>query len=87
MTITQLREKAVDLKEITVNHMKEEVTFTKLDFCLIGAICLLAGICIGLLAAPVTHGINVLSHNTNNGSGNGSKNGNQYYDQAAGNDV
>ena len=73
---TQLREKAAEWKEITVNHMRDEVTFTKLDFCLTGAICFLAGICIGLLTAPLTHGVNVLSHNVNNGSGNGSKNGN-----------
>lgn len=75
MTTAQLKEKAADLKEITMNHIWDEVTFTKLDFCLIGAICFLAGICIGLLTAPLTHGVNVLSHNTNNGSGNGSKNG------------
>lgn len=81
MTTTQLKEKAADLKEITVNHMRGEITFTKLDFCLIGAICFLAGICIGLLTAPLTHGVNVLSHNTNNGSGNGSKNGNNYSNQ------
>ena len=73
---TQLREKAAEWKEITVNHMRDEVTFTKLDFCLTGAICFLAGICIGLLTAPLTHGVNVLSHNVYNGSGNGSKNGN-----------
>lgn len=74
--MTQLKEKATELKELTMNHMWDEVTFTKLDFCLIGAVCFLAGICIGLLTAPLTHGVNVLSNNTNNGSGNGSKNGN-----------
>lgn len=68
MTLTEWKEKAMD----TVSG---ELTLTKLDFCLIGAICFLAGICIGLLAAPLTSGITVLSHNTNNGSGNGSKNG------------
>ena len=67
MTLTEWKEKAMD----TVSG---ELTLTKLDFCLIGAICFLAGICIGLL----TSGITVLSHNTNNGSGNGSKNGNNY---------
>lgn len=71
MTPTEWKEKAMD----TVSG---ELTLTKLDFCLIGAICFLAGICIGLLTAPLTSGITVLSHNTNNGSGNGSKNGNNY---------
>ena len=88
---TQLRERAADLKEVTAGFMKSEVTFTKLDFCLIGAICFLAGICIGLLTAPLTHGVTVLSHNVNNGSGNGSKNGNnhgsQYPDQKDGGNV
>lgn len=68
MTPTEWKEKAMD----TVNG---KLTLTKLDFCLIGAICFLAGICIGLLAAPLTRGITVLSHNVNNGSENGSKNG------------
>lgn len=76
MTTTQLKERAADLRETTASLMKSEITFTKLDFCLIGAVCFLAGICIGLLTAPLTHGVNVLSNNTNNGSGNGSKNGN-----------
>lgn len=85
---TQLKERAADLKETTAALMRGEVTLTTLDFCLIGAICLLAGICIGLLTAPLTHGVNVLSHNTNNGSGNGSKNGNnQYTDRGDGENV
>lgn len=75
MTPTEWKEKAMDV-------VSGELTLTKLDFCLIGAICFLAGICIGLLTAPLTSGITVLSHNTNNGSGNGSgngsKNGNNY---------
>ncbi len=81
MMTTQLKEKAADLKELAATCMRDEVTFTKLDFCLIGAVCFLAGICIGLLTAPLTHGVNVLSHNVNNGSGNGSKNGNNYGNQ------
>ena len=80
MTTTELKERATELKEMTGDFMRDEITFTKLDFCLIGAICFLAGICIGLLTAPLTHGLNVLSHNVNNGSGNGSKIGNQYYE-------
>lgn len=71
MTPTEWKEKALD----TVSG---ELTLKKLDFCLIGAVCFLAGICIGMILAPFTHGVTVLSHNTNNGSGNGSKNGNNY---------
>lgn len=81
--MTQLKERAAELKESTIDFMKGEATLTTLDFCLIGVICLLAGICIGLLTAPLTHGVNVLSHNTNNGSGNGSKNGNNHGNQYA----
>ncbi|MDE7429091.1 MAG: hypothetical protein K2N00_07480 [Lachnospiraceae bacterium] len=80
MTIIELKERAAELKEMTGDYMRDEITFTKQDFCLIGAICFLAGICIGMLAAPLTQGIHILSHNVNNGSGNGSKNGNQYYE-------
>ncbi|MBD5491031.1 MAG: hypothetical protein HDR16_02580 [Lachnospiraceae bacterium] len=80
MTKTELKERAVELKEMTGDFMRDEITFTKLDFCLLGAVLLLAGICIGLLTAPLTQGIHILSHNVNNGSGNGSKNGNQYYE-------
>ena len=80
MTTTELKERATELKEMTGDFMRDEITFTKLDFCLLGAVLLLAGICIGLLTAPLTQGIHILSHNVNNGSGNGSKNGNQYYE-------
>ena len=72
MTTTELKERATELKEITGDFMREEITFTKLDFCLLGAVLLLAGICIGLLTAPFTHGISIGSHNgCNNGNNNG----------------
>ncbi|MDE7247510.1 MAG: hypothetical protein K2N43_06455 [Lachnospiraceae bacterium] len=59
-------------KEKALDTISGEVTLTKLDFCLIGAICFLAGICIGLLTAPFTHGISIGSHNgCNNGNNNG----------------
>ena len=66
MTINELKGKISDV-------MKGDLTLTKLDFFLIAAIMLLAGICIGFLAAPLTHGVSVLS---NNGSNNGNNNGN-----------
>lgn len=62
----------MELKEMTGDFMRDEITFTKLDFCLLGAVLLLAGICIGLLTAPFTHGISIGSHNgCNNGNNNG----------------
>ncbi len=81
MTMTQLRETAAEVKDRAIDVMSGETTLTKLDFCLIGAVCFLAGVCIGMIAAPFTHGIAVCSHNVNNGSGNGSKNGNNHGNQ------
>lgn len=78
MTTTALKERATELKEMTGDFMRGEITFTKLDFCLLGAVLFLAGVCIGMLAAPLTQGIHILSHNVNNGSGNASKNGNNH---------
>lgn len=75
MELTEWKEKALD----TING---ELTFKKLDFCLIGVICFLAGVCIGMIAAPLTHGISIAigshngSNNTGNGCHNGSENGN-----------
>ncbi len=72
MTSTELKERAAELKEMTGDYMRDEITFTKLDFCLLGAVLFLAGICIGLLTAPITHGISIGSHNgCNNGNNNG----------------
>ena len=76
MTTTDLKEKTTQLKEKTTDFMSGELTLTKLDFFLIGAICLLAGICIGLLSAPYTHGVTIASNNGNNNGNNcGSNNG------------
>ena len=66
MMITELKQRAVDLT-------KGELTVSKVDFIMISAILLLAGICIGLLTAPLTHGISLFS---NNGNYNGNNCGN-----------
>lgn len=79
MITTELKERTAELKEVTSDFMRGEITFTKLDFCLIGAVLFLAGICIGMLVTPLTREIHILSHNTNNGNGNGSNTGNQYH--------
>ncbi len=64
MSITELKERTTEL-------MEENVTLSKLNVLLFGAVFLLAGICLGLLAAPFTHGIAIRSHN-------GCNSGNQY---------
>lgn len=66
-----------ELKERTCKVLEGEVTLSKLDFCLLGAVLLLAGICLGLLTAPFTHGISIGSHNGNN-NGNYSGNANDH---------
>ena len=68
MTTTELKEKATDF-------VGEKMTLNKLDFCLITAIALFAGILIGMLLAPVTKGIHV-SLFSHNGNGSGNDNGN-----------
>ncbi len=63
--------KWTELKERTTEFLKGDLRLSKLDFFLIGAICLLAGICVGLITAPVSHGISLFSHNGyNNGNNN-----------------
>ena len=65
-----------ELKERTCKALEGEVTLSKVDFCLLGAVLLLAGICLGLLAAPFTHGVSIGSHNgCNNGNNSGNANG------------
>lgn len=63
MKMTQLKERVEDLREMIVQHMGDEVTFTKLDFYLLGTVLFLAGVCIGFLTAPWTHGVSIGSHN------------------------
>lgn len=68
-----------ELKERTTQLMEENVTLSKLNFVLLGAVLLLAGICLGLLAAPLTHGVTIGSHNgCNNGNNDGNKSGNHH---------
>lgn len=77
MKTAELKERAAELKEKTTEVMRGGITLTGLDFFLISAICLLAGICIGLLTAPLTHGVAIGSHNGNNNTGNGCHNGSE----------
>ena len=68
MNTTELKEKSVDL-------MTGKLMLTKLDFCLIGAIMLFAGIAIGLILSPITKGMNI-SIFSNNGNDSANNNGN-----------
>ena len=69
MKLTELKEKATTL-------MEREVKMTGLNFFLLTAVLVLAGICIGLLTAPFTHGISIGSHNgCNNGNNSPCHNG------------
>ena len=68
MNTTELKEKNVDL-------MTGKLMLTKLDFCLIGAIMLFAGIAIGLILSPITKGMNI-SIFSNNGNDSANNNGN-----------
>lgn len=70
MTTTKLKEKTTELKGKVTEFMSGELTLTKVDFLLIGAVCLLAGICIGFLNAPLTHGVTIGSNNGNNNGHN-----------------
>ena len=64
-----------ELKEKTTDLISEKITLTTVNFCLISAIALFAGILIGMLIAPVTKGIH-LSIFSHNGNGSGNDNGN-----------
>lgn len=77
MELTTWKETAAEAKNRAIDAVQGELTLTKLDFFLIGAVCFLAGICIGMIAAPFTHGISLFSHNGNHNTGNGCHNGSE----------
>ena len=64
-----------EVKKSSEKFFEGEITISKKECWLIGAILVLAGITFGLINAPLTHGINI-SIGSNN-QGNGSYNGNQ----------
>ena len=60
-----------EVKEKVTECLQGDVKLTKLDFVLLAAVLVLAGMCIGLLTAPFTHGISLFSGNgCNNGNNN-----------------
>ncbi|MCM1087428.1 MAG: hypothetical protein NC419_04680 [Muribaculaceae bacterium] len=70
-----------EIKQASVKLFEGEVTISKRECWLIGAVLLLAGIALGFIHAPLTHGVNISlmsnngndnGHNVGNGSGNDS---------------
>lgn len=72
------------LKKWAKELFEGEITIRKTELWLVGAVCLLAGIVHGLLAAPMTHGIMIGSNNGSNNSDNFGGDGNV---NAAGGDM
>lgn len=58
------------MKEFLKNLFIGEVELSKRELWLLGGFCLFAGIAIGLLQAPWTHGVTIGSNNGNNNRGN-----------------
>ncbi len=76
-TIEFVKKAVAEIKKSAEKLFQGEITIGKKECWLIGIILLLAGITIGLLNAPLTHGVNLslFSHNwSNNGNDNGNNN-------------
>lgn len=74
-TIAFVKKAVAEVKKSAEKLFQGEITIGKKECWLIGIILLLAGITIGLLNAPLTHGVN-LSLFSNNWSNNGNSSGN-----------
>jgi len=76
-TIAILKKTLSEVRKSSEKLFQGEITLSKRDCWLIGTVLVLSGITIGLLKAPLTHGINITigSHNGCN-NGNNSANGN-----------
>lgn len=62
-----------EIKKSSVQLFQGEITVSKRECWMAGAILVLTGIALGLVHAPLTHGVNI-SLFSNNGSGNGNNN-------------
>lgn len=74
-TIAFAKKAVTEIKNASVKLFQGEITIGKKECWFIGIILLLAGITIGLLNAPLTHGVK-LSLFSNNWSNNGNSSGN-----------
>ena len=70
-----LRKIWAEVKKSSEKFFEGEITISKKECWLIGAIFVLVGIAVGFMNAPLTHGINITIGSNN--QGNGSHNGNQ----------
>lgn len=84
-TVAILKKTLSEMKKSSEKLFQGEITLSKKECWLIGAVLVLSGITIGLLKAPLTHGVSIAigSHNGNN-NGNNSANGNDGCDSSAG---
>lgn len=61
------------MKEFLCNLFIGEAEISKREVWLLSGLCLFAGIAIGLLNAPWTHGVTIGSNNGNNNRGNSAR--------------
>ena len=80
VTAAMIRKVLTELKKASEKMFQGEVTITKRDGWLIGTILVLTGIAVGLINAPLTHGINIsiMSNNGNNGNNSGHNSSNNH---------
>lgn len=64
-----------EIRKASEQLFQGEITISKRECWMIGAILLLSGIAIGLINAPLTHGVSI-SLASNNGSNNGNNSAN-----------
>ncbi len=79
----KLKETAMELRESAKELWSGEVTITKRECWLIGAVLVLSGILLGILLAPAKNGFSwsLFSHNGNNsGNNNGNNDSSEYSD-------
>ncbi|MCH5255359.1 MAG: hypothetical protein J1F41_10580 [Lachnospiraceae bacterium] len=74
-----------EAEKATEKFFCDEIRISKNEFLAAGIILLLAGVAIGLLLAPLTHGVNVslISHNGSNNGNNSANNNNNTDEETA----
>ncbi|MDE5931552.1 MAG: hypothetical protein K2H40_03580 [Lachnospiraceae bacterium] len=76
-SIAILKKTLSEVKTSSEKLFQGEVTISKKECWLVGLVLVLSGITIGLLKAPLTHGVSItVGSNNGNNSGNNSTNGN-----------
>lgn len=78
-----LRKIWAEVKKSSEKFFEGEITISKKECWLIGAIFVLVGIAFGFINAPLTHGINITIGSNNQGNGSHNGNGNQAIDDDA----